>query len=336
MPGKEAQVEKGGDSVKLELTTPARLFIKCAQETGEIFGPAYLIRVLRGSRSKKVLKFKHEKLSSYGAGRNYSEEHWRQLAGQFVRRGLLERTQPHGSLKVTAIGDAVLKGGEFWGALPGVAARVVRKSMPEYDPVLFERLRALRASLASERDLPAFVIFHDRTLIEMATYFPHTPDELGKIYGVGQRKVFEYGPHFLPVIQAYCRENQIQPVPKPAYGTPRSSSGSAQLRTDNIWKRFQSGESIADIAADMDFTQSTILYHLQKAFEAGKPLREDALKEAGQLSPRDEQQVMVAFEELGDTYLKPVFEALEGSVDYDQLRLWRLIFQIRSASRAAG
>ena len=249
---------------------------------------------------------------------------------------MLERTQPHGSLRVTTAGKAVLQGGEVLGKPPGLIARTAAGKAPKHDAALFERLRALRARLAGERSLPPYVIFHDRSLIEMATYFPHTPDELGKIYGVGQRKVFEYGPHFLPIIQGYCIENEIKPVSKPTYGTSRSSPGTAQPRTDNIWKRFQAGESIAGIAADMDFTQSTILHHLQKAFEAGNPLREDGLKEAGQLSPLDEQRLMTAFEELGDAYLKPVFEALDGSVDYDRLRLWRLIFQIRSAGRAEG
>lgn len=327
----ETPSSKTEEAPKVVLTAPARLLITCAQQTGQRFGVDHLINVLRGSRAKKILKFKHEKLSLHGAGRDYSEEQWRQLAGQFIRQGLLERTQPHGSLRVTPAGKAVLQGGEVMGKPPGLIARAAAGKRPEHDAALFERLRALRARLAGERSLPPYVIFHDRSLIEMATYFPHTPDELGKIYGVGQRKVLEYAPHFLPVIQAYCKENEIQPVSKPTYGTSRSSSGSAQSRTDYIWKRFQAGESIADIAADMDFTQGTILHHLQKAFEAGNPLREDGLKEAGQLSPLDERRVMTAFEELGDAYLKPVFDALDGSVDYDQLRLWRLIFKVRVA-----
>jgi ATP-dependent DNA helicase RecQ len=335
-PEEESRAGKREESVKVVLTAPARLLITCARETGECFGADHLIRVLRGSRAKKVLKFKHDRLSSHGAGRDYSEEQWRQLAGQFIRQGLFERTQPHGSLKVTSAGKAVLQGGEVLGRLPGLRVRTATGKAPEHDAILFEGLRALRARLATERGLPPYIIFHDRSLIEMAAYFPHTPLELGKIYGVGQRKVAEYGPHFLPVIQAYCREHRIRPVPKPSPRTDRSASNSNQPRINYVWGRFQAGESLADIAADLDIRQETILYHLKKAFEAGKPLREDGLKEASQLSLEDEQRVMTAFEELGDAYLKPVFEALDGSVDYDQLNLWRLIFQVRMAKEAAG
>jgi len=234
---------------------------------------------------------------------------------------------------VTPAGKAVLQGGEVLGKPPGLIARAAVGKAPEHDAALFERLRTLRARLAGERSLPPYVIFQDRSLIEMATYFPHTPDELGKIYGVGQRKVLKYGPHFLPIIQTYCQENQIKPVSRTTNKPAKRQSISYQQRANFAWEQFQDGKSLADIAAELGSTQRTVLTYLRKAFETGKPLREDGLKEAGQLSPLDEQRVQAAFEELGDAYLKPVFEALNGCVDYDQLQLWRLIFQVRLASR---
>jgi len=327
---RDAQTGIEGDSAQVELTTSARQFLTCAQETGEIFGAAHLIDVLRGSRAKKVLKFEHEKLPSHGSGRAYTKEQWRHLAAQFIRQGLLERIQPHGSLKVTVAGKAVLQGREVWGTLPGALAGAVTQEMPEHDAVLFARLRALRARLAGERGLPPYVIFHDRTLIEMATYFPQSPEALSQIYGVGQRKVEAYGPLFLPIIQTYCQENDIQPIPKPATRPLRGKSLSGQQRIAYVWEHFQAGESITAIAADLGFKTGTILNHLKKAHEAGKPLRVEGLKEASQLSPEEEQGVIAAFEELGDAYLKPVFEALGGRVSYDQLHLWRLIVQVRT------
>jgi len=329
----ETPSSKTEEAAKVVLTAPARLLLTCAQQSGQRFGVDHLIKVLRGSHAKKIMMFKHQKLSVYGAGRGYSEYQWRQLAGQFIRQGLLERTQPHGSLRVTPAGKAVLQGGEVLGKPPGLIARAAAGKAPEHDAALFERLRTLRARLAGERSLPPYVIFQDRSLIEMATYFPHTPDELGKIYGVGQRKVLEYGPHFLPIIQTYCQENQIKPVSRTTNKPAKRQSISYQQRANFAWEQFQDGKSLADIAAELGSTQRTVLTYLRKAFETGKPLREDGLKEAGQLSPLDEQRVQAAFEELGDAYLKPVFEALNGCVDYDQLQLWRLIFQVRLASR---
>ena len=329
--GGDAQTGIEGDSNQVELTTPAQQFLTCAKETGEIFGTAHLIDVLRGSRAKRVLKFQHEKLPSHGAGRGNTQEQWRHLAGQFIHQGLLERTRPHGSLKVTPEGKAVLQGREVWGMLPGVFAGARIQEVPEHNPILFEQLRALRARLASERALPPYTIFHDRSLIEMATYYPQMPEAFSQIYGVGQRKVEAYGPHFLPVIQTHCRKNDIQPVRKPDIQPARGVSPSGQQRTDYVWRSFQAGESIAAIAADLGLTQKTILSHLNKAHQAGKPLRLEGLKESGQLSSTEEQGVMAAFKELGDAFLKPVFNALNGSVPYDQLHLWRLIYQVMGA-----
>jgi ATP-dependent DNA helicase RecQ len=331
-PTGEAQAGLEGDTVKVELTVPACQLITCAQETGELFGAAHLIDVLRGSRAKKVLKFKHDELASHGAGRAYSKEQWRHLAAQFVRQGLLKRSRAHGSLKVTAEGRALLQDGEVWGILPGVIAGVATTGeAPEHAPALFEQLRSLRASLASERDLPPYVIFHDRALTEMATYFPRTPAELGQIHGVGQHKLEAYGPYFLPLIQAYCQENEVQPAQKAPLASPKRASTSGQQRTDYVWEQFQAGETIAAIAAELGFTQGTILNHLKKAHNARKPLRVDGLKEASQLSPEEEQHVMAAFDECGTDFLRPVFDALDQSVSYDELHLWRLIYQVTVA-----
>ncbi len=327
----DAQTASEVGSEKVALTAPAQLFITCAQETGEIFGAAHLIGILRGSQAKKVLKFKHDKLSSHGAGQTYSKKQWQHLAAQFVRQGLLKRTQPHGSLKVTAEGRAVLQGKEFWGTLQGIFAGSARSEMPEHDPVLFEQLRSLRTRLANERGLPPYVIFPDRSLIEMAAYFPQTSTQFEQIYGVGQRKINEYGPHFLPIIQAYCQENEIQPVPKLDRGVSRTTSLTGQRRTEYVWEHFQSGESITDIAADMGFTQGTILNHLKKAHQAGKPLNIEGLKASSQLSSEDGERVIAAFDDLGVEYLRPVFDALGGNIPYDQLHLWRLIYQVTKA-----
>lgn len=327
----ETDAESGGegDSARVDLTVPARQLITCAQETGQIFGAAHLIDVLRASRAKKLLKFKHEKLPSYGTGLDYSKVQWQHLATQFIRQGLLKRTPPHGSLKVTAEGIAVMQGQEVWGTLPGTFARVLTRDQRQHDAELFEQLRNLRARLASERSLPPYVIFHDRSLIEMAAYFPQTPAELEQIHGVGQRKSKEYAPHFLPIIQAYCKENDIASAfdVKPVV-SPRRASVKGQQRTEHVWEQHQAGKSIAEIAEDMGFTQGTILKHLTKAFESGKPMQVAGLKESSQISPEDEQRVLAAFEEHGTDRLRPIFDALGEAVSYDQLHLWRLIYQV--------
>jgi len=316
-------------ATRAALTTPARLFLTCTLETHEIFGLNHLIKVLRGSKSKRVFQFKHNQLPSYATGRGYTKEQWRHLGNQFVRLRLLERTRPHGSLKLTDEGKAVLEGGEVWGRLPGIliSARITQEA-PHHDQALFEQLRNLRAKLAIERGLPPYVIFNDRSLMEMATFFPCTPAELVKIYGVGEKKAVLYSPHFLPIIQAYCDANPVALTPVPTPRFSRQGSPTGQKRTDYVWGNYQAGESIETLAADLGITPGTILNHLKKAHQAGKPLRSDGLKTYNQLSIEEEQRVFQAFGELGTERLKPVFDALGESVPYDQLHIWRLIYQV--------
>ncbi len=329
----DAQTDPEADSAQTNLTAPARLLLNCALQTEQIFGAAHLIGVLRGSRAKKILQFKHDQLEIYDKGNGYTKDQWRHMATQFVRQGLLQRTPPHGSLRVTEAGRAVLDGGEVRGALSGAIPGVAAAPKAAHDPGLFEQLRTLRAQLAAERSVPPYVIFNDRSLVEMATYFPQTPEALIEIYGVGRRKVTEYAPHFLPVIQAYCTENDLQPIPKPApQPSTRSPRPQAQKRTDHIYEQYQSGESIAAIADDLGFTEVTILKHLKKAHAAGRPLRVEGLKASSQLSEKDELRVMRAFNDLGDDFLRPIFDLLDGQIPYDQLHLWRLIYL---ATRAA-
>ena len=92
---------------------------------------------------------------------------------------------------------------------------------------------------------------------------------------------------------------------------------------------YQAGASVDSIAANLGIKPSTILQHLQKAFAAGQPIRLDGLKELSQLSTSEEQQVIRAFDELGTYRLNPVYEALGQEITYEQLHIWRLIYQLQ-------
>ncbi|OQX65314.1 MAG: hypothetical protein B5M51_01065, partial [Anaerolinea sp. 4484_236] len=122
----KGQADRSGSelaTVKENLTAPALLFVKTALETKQIFGSAHLIDVLRGSRAKKILKFGHDKVSTYGKGKEFTKEYWQHISIQFIRLGLLKRTKPHGSLVITDAGREVLKGKEVWGKIAGSFAK---------------------------------------------------------------------------------------------------------------------------------------------------------------------------------------------------------------------
>jgi len=210
-----------GKKELVDITVDAQKFLSCVKRTGEKFGNNYLIDVLRGSQAKKVLQFGHHKLSTYGIGEGYSKKQWLQLSRQFLHKGLIAQDMEFGSLKLTAKGWDVLKGDlEIWGELEQKAAAAASAQETNklddlgYDRELFEILRKTRKELADASGVPPFVIFADKTLVEMATFFPQSSDNFLDIHGIGTVKAEKFGALFMQVIGSYCRENQIQQRPK--------------------------------------------------------------------------------------------------------------------------
>jgi ATP-dependent DNA helicase RecQ len=200
----------------VDLTIPAQIFLSCVKRTGEIFGAGHIVDVLRGSNSQKVLKFGHEQLSTYGIGTAYSARQWRQIARQLVQKGLLLYNYEHGSLKLTQKAWEVLRGKEtFLGRVEEAQKErdaVLRQQEGEaetFDSGLFETLRKKRKELADQANLPPYAIFHDRTLREMALYYPRTRESFSVIYGIGTRKLEKYADDFLGIIREHCQTHQI-------------------------------------------------------------------------------------------------------------------------------
>jgi len=208
------------DKELIDLTIPAQKFLSCVKRTGEKFGSGHLIDVLRASKAKRVLQFGHDKLSTYGIGADFSKKQWLQLSRQFLHKGLLVQDMEFGSLKLTDKGWDVLKGrSEVRGQLTQerTVARLVEESQRSDDlnfsPQLFETLRRERKELADSSGVPPYVMFSDKTLVEMATYFPQSRDNLLEIYGVGAVKCDRFGAAFLEIIDRFCRENDIEERP---------------------------------------------------------------------------------------------------------------------------
>ncbi len=209
----------------VDLTLPAQMFLSCIKRTDEIFGAGHIVDVLRGSNSQKILKFGHEKLSTYGIGTAYSAKQWRHLARQLIQKGLLLHHYEHGSLKLTPKAWEVLRGKEpFLGrmetdskklrAAPGAAQRPRADEADSFDPDLFEALRKKRKALAGEANLPPYAIFHDRTLREMALYCPRDREGLLTLYGVGKSKLEKYADAFLEIILEYSQTHQMPEILK--------------------------------------------------------------------------------------------------------------------------
>jgi ATP-dependent DNA helicase RecQ len=192
-----------------DATLPAQQALSCVYRSGQRFGAAHLIEILRGIDSEKVRSHGHHTLSTFGIGAALDERRWRSVFRQLVAGGLLDvQVDGYGALRLTPASRAVLKGEhpvrlrEDPAPLKAKGRRSVLASLPsDAGDVRFERLRRLRAQLAKEQNLPAYVIFHDATLREIAERLPQSLDELGAISGVGARKLERYGEALLDVLR---------------------------------------------------------------------------------------------------------------------------------------
>jgi len=201
-----------GERKLVDITVPAQKFFSCVKRTDEVFGANHIIDVLRGSQSQKVLKFGHENLSTHGIGKEYSRKQWFHLARQFIQKGLMTQNAEYGGLKLTGKAYDVFKGSEI---VLGILEEEHieerkgkgRETEYEYDRVLFEKLRKKRKELADKAGIPPYVIFPDKTLIEMAAFSPWSEESLLHIHGVGPVKYKKYGTIFLDIIDGYCREH---------------------------------------------------------------------------------------------------------------------------------
>jgi ATP-dependent DNA helicase RecQ len=321
-----------GDQEFTDVTIPAQKFLSCVKRTGEIFGVNYIVDVLRGSKGQRILAQGHDKLSTYGIGQEYSQKQWVHLARHFMQTGLLIQ-DIHGGLKLTAKAYAVFKGEKVMASIQA-RQRIragARAEALEYDTRLFEILRAKRKEVADAADVPPYVIFSDRSLVEMAAYFPQSPAAFGRLYGVGRAKLEKYAGTFVPVIRAYCEANHIAEKLKPDRTSPTSLPDSSVLpgvksRTLEIGQAYNDGRSIPGLAADLGVKPRTVIEHLWQYAQAGHPLRPDGFKEISQLPAETQARVLAAFAELGPDYLRPIYEALAESVSYDELHVMRLYY----------
>jgi ATP-dependent DNA helicase RecQ len=209
------------DKDLIDITHLAHQFLSCVYKTREIFGANHIIDVLRGSKSQKVMKFNHQNLYDYGSGKDLSKRQWFLLSRQFIQKGLLFQDQDYGSLKLTPKGETVLNGKEKVMGIfkeeevpePAAAKSKAKNARDrfqdlDYDPDLFEILRQQRKELANMNNLPPYIIFSDRSLIDMAARFPRNRESFLRIHGVGEAKLAKYGKIFISLIDEYCEKQE--------------------------------------------------------------------------------------------------------------------------------
>ena len=204
-------------SERIDGTEDARKILSAAYRSGERFGAAHLIDILRGTETEKIVRFGHRRLPTFGVGADRPKNQWRSLIHQMVATGFLRLDiGGYGGIGITDKGCALLRGeGAFLYREDSV---IVRRPAPAREPrrardwaeqplgddemALLGVLKALRLELARERGVPAYIVFPDRTLTDMARRRPRSEAELAEVNGVGAAKLKQFASPFLAAIDA--------------------------------------------------------------------------------------------------------------------------------------
>ncbi|WP_208982357.1 DNA helicase RecQ [Pseudovibrio sp. JE062] len=194
-------------------TIAAQKLLSCILRTGQSFGANYVIDVLLGNASERIISRGHDQLSTFNIGGEFDKIKWNAITRQLLAAGLIFADHDaHGALKMTALGMEFLKERrtiELKVDQLASSAKMERRAKAPAkaqiediaDQELFEKLRARRMELARERNVPPYVIFNDKTLIEMAVERPQRLEEMLEISGVGESKLERFGPDFLEIIR---------------------------------------------------------------------------------------------------------------------------------------
>ena len=189
-----------------DATTPVRMALSAALRTEERFGAGHLIDVLRGTATDKVRQWNHDQIPTFGVGKEFSKAQWQAILRQMMGRDLFRPdAERHGALRMTDAARPILRGEQdillrrdtLRAAKDGPRVRAL---VSDEDAPLLSALKARRRALAEAQGVPAYIVFNDSTLIEMAQTRPRDLDAMARISGVGAKKLASYGAAFLEVI----------------------------------------------------------------------------------------------------------------------------------------
>ena len=302
-------------------TTLAQKALSAVYRTGQRFGVSYVVDVLMAKSDPRIERNGHDRLTVWGVGADTPAAEWRALFRQLVAAGyLVPDSEGHGTLALDERARPLLrgetqfrmrkpveleaprkgKGAAHRAKAGGVAARVGAE-----DRALFEALKALRLKLATEANVPPFVILHDRTIVELAEKRPGDVGGLNGITGLGERKIARYGSLLLETMSRFKRHKMLDNRLSPT--------------VNQTLALHLEGKDADTIARDRGIEPSTVYGHFAEAIEAG-------LLEARAVLPLDDSdfdEILGVFERLGTVdsgRLGPAHAALGGSFDFGVLK----------------
>ncbi|MGH7127079.1 MAG: RecQ family ATP-dependent DNA helicase, partial [Planctomycetaceae bacterium] len=305
--------------------------LSCVARLKQKFGGDYTAMVLAGSNDGRILQNRHNELSTYGLLAEANKKQIRDWIEQLAAQSFLEKTGEYNVLHITPEGRRLLRGEATPRLLKPKPRRqrderrrrgVAADSWEGVDQGLFDALRELRSEKAEQKHVPAYVIFGDSALRDMARVRPSSLDAFLEVRGVGAKKCEDYGAEFVAEIVKHCSQNgqttdvgledrRSNDAPPPA--TPDAGPRAPSLAA---FPYFREGLSVEQVAGRMNRARSTVVGYLV-----------DYIRHVGVSDPSpwvDRQtaaRIEAAIEEVGPDLLKPIFEHLGGEVDYESIRI---------------
>ncbi|MEW6303524.1 MAG: DNA helicase RecQ [Verrucomicrobiota bacterium] len=311
-------------------TVAAQKLLSCVfrirQKSGFNVGLNHVVAVLTGGDTERVREWGHEKLSTYGIGKEHTRNEWGAIARELIRLGYLRQdTGRFPTIDVTPEGYAALKDRRkiaLTKPMEAARPRVGRAGEIECDELLFEKLRQLRKQLADAQGVPSYIVFGDVSLRLMAREYPANEAEFRRISGVGESKVRAYGAAFLEEIRAHLRSNERRTFAVETNVAPLLPSKTrGELLTDTVrdtLRLFRAGQDVSAIARARELSEGTVASHLATAIEAG-----EALDLSRFFTAAEAAEMHAAFTKTGWEFLSAAHGALGGRYGYPTLRLYR-------------
>ncbi|MDQ2714799.1 MAG: DNA helicase RecQ [Chloroflexota bacterium] len=336
-------------------TLDARKFLSCIYRTQQRFGMRHIVDVLRGANTQKIRDNGHDRVSTYGIGRDLSADEWLRVGRALQQQGLLsESTDGFPIPRLNALSREVLlqqRIVEIPRSVEALTAPVeevettqatgskrprqekarARITLAPEEVELFQHLRALRKQLADDQGVPPYVVFPDTSLEAMAHQRPVSQAQFSEIPGVGRNKLQAYFAIFTGAIRAYCEEHAI-PIEEPPQDEPAQEAAPPRrpappamtfVPTRQVTlELYKQGLSLEEIAHERNLKPTTIENHIAELIEGGEVLDIEGL-----VSPQRCKVIADAFQQVGDAQLSPVRELLGEDYSYGEIRLVRALMR---------
>lgn len=304
----------------VDVSKEAQMILSCMVRMKLNFGMTMIVDVLRGSLNQRILENNFDELSTHGIMKNYSVQQIRDIISALVAHRYIGVTEYRG-LYVTAQAKSILVGEASLAikerSYQGSTSLNTQRISQNVDQDLFEALREVRLELAQAEGVPAYIIFSNKSLEDMASKLPKNEEEFLSVEGVGPVKADKYAGQFLPVIQKFSstKKNKHQNIVLEEEADEFHARGFAPASYLESVEYAEQGLTPYEIAIERGLTETTILNHLTQAAEEGNLEAFDA-----DVPGSRKRAIKEAFQKVGTEPLKLVKEYLDEKITYEEIR----------------